>query len=191
MKLLTFPIRVLTRLLVRLVVLPIKLVLATAGLTFRAGFKVGTLPVKGGVVAGRRLGLKALLLFAAGIALGVVVGRRLGAAGAELAGASYDDGVGAFDGGVSGLGGEPVVTLVEDTIEVIDTPDGPVVTETVSVTELDEAAVEEAIEEIEAAELQAEVASELDVEAVSEALGETGGEVGEDPESGSTGGADV
>ena len=85
MKLLTFPVK----LLVRLMVLPIKVVLATAGLTFRAGFKAGTLPVKGSAVAVRTLGLKAVLLFAAGVVLGVYVGRRLGSAGAELAEASY------------------------------------------------------------------------------------------------------
>jgi hypothetical protein len=85
MKLLTFPVK----LLVRLVVLPVKVVLAIAGLTFRAGFKAGTLPVKGGAVAVRTLGFKAVVLFATGVALGVYVGRRLGGSGVELAEASY------------------------------------------------------------------------------------------------------
>lgn len=85
MKLLTFPIR----LLLRLVLLPIKLVLATAGLTFRAGFKAGTLPVKGSALAVRKLGFKAVLLFAAGVAVGVLIGRRLGEPALELAETSY------------------------------------------------------------------------------------------------------
>ena len=87
MKLLTFPIR----LLVRLVILPVKLVLATAGLTFRAGFKAGTLPMKGSAVAVRKLGFKAVLLFIGGVALGVMIGRRLGAPGVELAESSFPE----------------------------------------------------------------------------------------------------
>ncbi len=194
MKLLTFPIR----LLFRLVLLPLKLLLVTAGLTFRTGFKAGTLPVKGGYAAGRALGLKALVLFAAGIALGVVVGRRLGAAGAELADASY----GGFDDAGSGSdsGAVAVATLVEDSIEVVDTPDGPVmalvedtievvesadgevVTETVTVTELDDeqaaavlAAAEAEIAAAEVDELEDEIEAEID-----QALGFTGGELGVD-----------
>jgi hypothetical protein len=95
MKLLTFPIR----LLLRLVILPIKVVLATAGFTFRAGFKAGTLPVKGSAVAVRTLGLKAVVLFIGGVALGVVIGRRLGASGVELAEASYPASFGGADRG--------------------------------------------------------------------------------------------
>lgn len=93
MKLLTFPIR----LLLRLVILPIKVVLATAGFTFRAGFKAGTLPVKGSAVAVRTLGLKAVVLFIGGVALGVVIGRRLGAPGVELAESSYPSSFGGVD----------------------------------------------------------------------------------------------
>jgi hypothetical protein len=163
MKLLTFPIR----LLFWLVLLPIKLVLATAGLTFRAGFKAGTLPVKGGVAAGRVLGLKALVLFAAGVALGVVVGRRLGEAGADLAEASYGSPVSG-----NGSGPEPVATLVEDTIEVVETPEGEIVTETVVVTEIDEV-------DVEALEAEDEREDELEAQ-IDIALGETGGELGVD-----------
>jgi hypothetical protein len=195
MKLLTFPVR----LLLRLVLLPLKLLLATAGLTFRTGFKAGTLPVKGGFVAGRALGLKALVLFAAGVALGVFVGRKLGSTGVELADASYG-GFGGSDDTDGDRGAMAVATLVEDTIEVVDTPDGPVmalvedtievvetadgemITETVTVTELDDeeaAAVLEAVE----AEIAAEEAEELDdeIEAeIDQALGFTGGELGVD-----------
>ena len=85
MRLISVPLK----LLIRLVLLPLKVVLATAGLTFRAGFKAGTLPVKGTALAVRSFGVKAVLLFAAGVALGVYVGRRLGSAGVELAEASY------------------------------------------------------------------------------------------------------
>ena len=190
MKLLTFPIK----LLVRLLILPIKLVLATAGLTFRAGFKAGTLPVKGGVVAGRALGLKALVLFAAGVALGVVVGRKLGSAGAQLAEASYPD---SFGGGVDrepavavasitedtleivdGPDG-PVVELVEDTIEVIETEGGELVTETVTITELDADQVEAILEAEALAEAEEEMIDEMEAE-VDVALGFTGGELGVD-----------
>ncbi len=85
MRLISVPLK----LLVRLVVLPVKVLLATAGLTFRAGFKAGTLPVKGSAFAVRSFGIKAVVLFAAGLALGVYVGRRLGSSGVELAEASY------------------------------------------------------------------------------------------------------
>lgn len=186
MKLLTFPIR----LLFRLVLLPIKIVLAAAGITFRTGFKVGTLPVKGGVFAGRKLGLKALVLFAAGVALGVVVGRRLGAQGAALA-ESYPGGFGGAERPDAGpvavatvvedtlevvdTPGGPVVALVEDTIEVVETPDGELVTETVTITEVEGVAVAEAaVEE----ELSDEAEAEID-----QALGFTAGELGVDTDS--------
>jgi hypothetical protein len=186
MKLLTFPIR----LLFRLVLLPIKILLAVFGLTFRTGFKVGVLPVKGGVFAGRKLGLKALVLFAAGVALGVVVGRRLGAQGAALA-ESYPGGFGGAERADSGplavttvvedtlevvdTPDGPVVALVEDTVEVVETCDGEIVTETVTVTELDgAAAAEAAIED----ELSDEAEAEID-----QALGFTAGELGVDSDS--------
>jgi hypothetical protein len=160
MKLLTFPIR----LLFWLVLLPIKVVLAVAGLTFRTGFKAGTLPIKGSYRASRALGLKALVLFAAGIALGVVIGRRLGESGADLA-ESY----GGFDRDEP----SPVVALVEDTVEIVETADGDVVSETVSVTEVEgaeAAAILEGIEEVEA-ELEVEAALE---EVIDEAIAEDG-----------------
>ena len=78
MKTITFPIR----LIVRALVLPIKVLFATTGLTFRAGLKVGALPVRGGVVAGRKLGAKTLFLLALGIAIGVVLGQRQSTNGA-------------------------------------------------------------------------------------------------------------
>lgn len=198
MKLLTFPIKVL----LRLVILPIKLVLATAGLTFRAGFKAGTLPVKGSVVAGRALGLKAVVLFAAGVALGVVVGRKLGSMGAQLAEASYPDSFGGGAGGGADRGPAvavasftedsievvdtpdgPVVELVEDTIEVIETADGDVVTETVTITELDADQVEAILEAEALAEAEEEMLDEVEAE-IDQALGFTGGELGVDAEDG-------
>lgn len=194
MKLLTFPIK----LLIRLVILPIKLLLATAGLTFRAGFKAGTLPVKGGVVAGRALGLKALVLFAAGVALGVFVGRKLGSMGAQLAEASYPD---SFGGGADRGPAVAVATYTEDTLEVIDTPDGPavelvedtievietaggeVVTETVTITELDADQVDAILEAEALAEAEEEMLDEVEAE-IDQALGFTGGELGVDAEDG-------
>lgn len=193
MKLLTFPIK----LLLRLVILPIKLLLATAGLTFRAGFKAGTLPVKGGVVAGRALGLKALVLFAAGVALGVFVGRKLGSMGAQLAEASYPDSFGGADRepavAVASFTEDtleivdtpdgPVVELVEDTIEVIETAGGEVVTETVTITELDADQVEAILEAEALAEAEEEMLDEVEAE-IDQALGFTGGELGVDAEDG-------
>lgn len=158
MKLLTFPFR----LLFKLVLLPIKIVLATAGFTFRTGFKAGTLPVKGGYRAGRLLGLKALVLFAAGIALGVVVGRRLGEAGAELA-ETYDGPDRRSDSG-------PVVALVEDTIEIVETADGTLVSEHVTITEVEGAEAAEILEEIE--EVEAELELEAALEEIEEAEAE-------------------
>lgn len=196
MKLLTFPIK----LLLRLVILPIKLLLATAGLTFRAGFKAGTLPVKGSVAAGRALGLKAVLLFAGGVALGVVVGRKLGSMGAQLAEASYPDSFGAASDADRGPAvavatftedslevvdtpDGPVVELVEDTIEVIETAGGEVVTETVTITELDADQVEAILEAEALAEAEEEMLDEVEAE-IDQALGFTGGELGVDAEEG-------
>jgi hypothetical protein len=169
MKLLTFPIR----LVFRLVLLPIKLVLAVTGLTFRTGFKAGTLPLKGGYKASRALGLKALVLFAAGIALGVVIGRRLGEAGAELA-ESYGGG---FERDETG----PVVALVEDSVETVVTPEGTVVSETISVTEVEGAEAAAILTDIEEVEAELEVEAALE-EAIDEAIAE---------EADGRGGADV
>jgi hypothetical protein len=169
MKLLTFPIR----LLFRLVLLPIKLVLAVTGLTFRTGFKAGTLPIKGGYKASRALGLKALVLFAAGIAVGVVIGRRLGEAGAELAES--------YGGGFERDEPSPVVALVEDTVEIVQTPDGAVVSETVSVTEVEGAEAAAILTEIDEVEAELEVEAALE-EAIDDAIAE---------EADGRGGADV
>ncbi len=192
MKLLTFPIR----LLFLLILIPLKLILASAGFTFRTGFKAGALPVKGGFAAGRALGLKALVLFAAGVALGVVVGRKLAETDVGLAGVGFPD---------TPTG--PTGVLVEDTVIIEETADGPVISETLVVEELDAsevAAVEEAVEEmaveaavdeavleaLEEVAAEAEIESDLEVEAVSELLGETGGDVGDDVGE-PTSGADV
>jgi hypothetical protein len=181
MKLLTFPIR----LLFLLILIPLKMILATAGFTFRTGFKAGALPVKGGFAAGRALGLKALVLFAAGVALGVIVGRKLAETDVGLAGVGFPD---------TPTG--PTGVLVEDTIVIEDTVDGPVISETLVVEELDAAevaAVSDAVDEmvVEAA-IDEAVTDELDaeVEAVSELLGETGGDIGDDVGE-PTSGADV
>jgi len=186
MKLLTFPIK----LVFRLLLLPIRILFAATGLTFRAGFKAGTLPVKGGIAAGRALGFKALVLFAAGVALGVVVGRRLGAFGVELAESGYP-GSGS-DGPAVAVASTtedtlavvdtpdgPKVELVEDTIEVVESADGEVVTETISVTELDADEVEAILEAEALAEAEEEMADEVEAE-IDEALGFTPGELGVD-----------
>lgn len=73
MKLLTVPLH----LLVRLVVVPVKLVLATGQVTFRAGYLLGAAPVKGGAAAGRALGVEGTVVFLLGGALGIVIGHKL------------------------------------------------------------------------------------------------------------------
>jgi len=113
MRLISVPLK----LLIRLVLLPLKVVLATAGLTFRAGFKAGTLPVKGTALAVRSFGVKAVLLFAAGVALGVYVGRRLGSAGIELAEASYPGDFGSTVDRVAAATSTAVAEVVADAEE--------------------------------------------------------------------------
>ena len=113
MRLISVPLK----LLIRLVLLPLKVVLATAGLTFRAGFKAGTLPVKGTALAVRSFGVKAVLLFAAGVALGVYVGRRLGSAGVELAEASYPGDFGSTVDRVAAATSAAVAEVVADAEE--------------------------------------------------------------------------
>lgn len=76
MRLVTFPIRLVVRTVIGAIVVPLKLLFATAGFTFRAGVKVGEVPVRTGSIAVRRLGLKALLVLVVGVAIGFVVGRR-------------------------------------------------------------------------------------------------------------------
>jgi hypothetical protein len=191
-KILTFPFRLLGRLLL----LPFKILFASIGLTFLALFKAGTLPLKGGVFAGRKLGLKALILFAAGTALGVVVGRRLADQRAEGAGSAYPGGFGAAER--PDAGPVAVATMVEDTLEVVDTPDGPVValvedtievvetrdgelvTETVTITEVGSMSAEDEA----TAELDDEVEAEID-----QALGFTAGELGVDTDADPAAGA--
>lgn len=73
MKLITGPIHLAWRALV----LPIKVVLATIGLTFRTGLAVGRLPVKGGVVVSRALGWKIVGALVVGTILGFVAGRQI------------------------------------------------------------------------------------------------------------------
>ena len=116
MRLISVPLK----LLIRLVLLPLKVVLATAGLTFRAGFKAGTLPVKGTALAVRSFGVKAVLLFAAGVALGVYVGRRLGSAGVELAEASYPGDFGSTVDRVAAATSAAVAEVVADAEEEAD-----------------------------------------------------------------------
>lgn len=155
MKLITVPVKVL----VRLVVLPVKLVLATVGFTFKTGYKAGALPVKGSVVAGRALGLKALVVLAIGLAGGIAIGRRLGpsTAGGGFGSVSVDETLTVTetaDGAV----------VVDDVVVTEETADGTIVTETVTVDEL----------EVEDTELDPETAA-LDAE-VSHVLGETAGD---------------
>ena len=188
MKLLTFPFR----LLFKLVVLPIKLVFATLGFGMKTGAKATALPFRGGYRASRALGLKAIVLFVLGAAVGVAIGRRLGAAGAEVSssfGGAYGSDGDSGPAAVASITEDsiemvdtpdgPVVALVEDTIEVVETPDGEVVTETVSITEIDPAATA-------AEEAAQEAADELEAE-VDIALGETGGELGVDADAGDDG----
>lgn len=76
MRLITFPIRLIVRTAIGVVVVPLKVILATAGFTFRAGVKVGEVPVRTGSVAVRRLGVKALVVLVLGVAVGFVIGQR-------------------------------------------------------------------------------------------------------------------
>jgi hypothetical protein len=62
----------LTYLLIRLVVLPLKLAFAMLGGTFRAGMKVGAVPVKVGWRATRAAGISGVLCFVLGLALGLL-----------------------------------------------------------------------------------------------------------------------
>lgn len=62
----------------KLLTFPIRLLFSTTWFTFRAGLKAGALPVRGGVIAGRKLGAKSVVLLALGIAIGIVIGREIG-----------------------------------------------------------------------------------------------------------------
>jgi len=194
MKLLTFPFK----LVFALVEVPIKVLLATLGFGVRTGAKATALPFRGGYRAGRALGLKAIVLFVGGVAVGVVIGRRIGAVEAEDAASlgmfGSEGGAGTVPTGVTTVVEDslavvdtpdgPVVAVVEDTVEVAETPDGEVVTETVSVTEVEAG---ESAEQAAEQELTDEIEAEVD-----RALGNTGGELGVDVgEGGAAGGADV
>ncbi len=61
----------------RLTAVSAKLVVATGEVAFRAGYLVGSVPVKGTAAAGRALGPKAVVLFVLGLVLGVVIGHRV------------------------------------------------------------------------------------------------------------------
>jgi len=168
MKVITLPVR----LVVRLVVLPIKLVLATAGLTFRAGFKVGTLPLRGGAAATRALGFKAVVLFVLGAVGGVAAARRFGlVGGAGSAGPA----------GVSGNGSSATSALVvEDTVVIEETPEGTFVSETITVDEVDltpSPSDGSPLEQVRGAVSEEDAEQVVDIDAeVAEALGETPGE---------------
>jgi|688.fasta_scaffold992388_2 hypothetical protein len=62
----------------KLLTFPIRLLFSATWFTFRTGLKAGALPVRGGVIAGRKLGAKSLVLLAIGIAIGIVIGREIG-----------------------------------------------------------------------------------------------------------------
>lgn len=72
MKLITGPIHLAWRALV----LPVKVIVASVGLTFRAGLMAGRLPVKGGVAVSRALGWKIVGALVLGTVLGFVAGRQ-------------------------------------------------------------------------------------------------------------------
>ncbi|MCD9624944.1 hypothetical protein [Rhabdothermincola salaria] len=171
MKLITVPVKVL----VRLVVLPVKLVLATVGFTFKTGYKAGALPVKGSVVAGRALGLKALVVLALGVAGGIAIGRRLGPStpsGDDASGSAWSPSRDRSDQVGSVSVDETVVVaetadgtmVIDDVVVTEETADGTVVTETVTVDEVEAGDTE----------LDPETAA-LDAE-VSHVLGETAGD---------------
>jgi hypothetical protein len=73
-KLVTFPIHSAWR----AIVLPAKVLIASLGLTFRAGIKVGALPVKGSAVVTRALGWKIVGAVTVGVVIGIVIGRQIG-----------------------------------------------------------------------------------------------------------------
>jgi len=72
-KVVTFPIRALRQ----AFVVPLKVLFASLGFTFRAGVAVGKLPVRGGAVVSRALGWKILGAVTVGLVVGVVIGRQV------------------------------------------------------------------------------------------------------------------
>ena len=73
-KLMRFPFHVLWQ----AVALPTKVLLSSLGLTFRAGYTVGSLPVKGGAAVTRVLGWKIIGALTVGLVIGFFVGRQVG-----------------------------------------------------------------------------------------------------------------
>lgn len=71
------PIRHTVHFLWRATVLPVKLLFGAGELTFRAGVKVGGLPVKGSRAAVRAVGWKIAVALGLGAVLGFVLGREL------------------------------------------------------------------------------------------------------------------
>ena len=59
------------------IVLPVKVIFSTADLTFRAGVKVGGLPVKGSAALTRALGWKLVGALTLGVVLGFLIGRKV------------------------------------------------------------------------------------------------------------------
>lgn len=70
----------LLKLVVRLVVLPVKLALAALGLTARTGFRVGRLPVRATRRSVRLVGFKGIVFLAAGLAIGLLLAPESGKA---------------------------------------------------------------------------------------------------------------
>lgn len=58
--------------LIRLILLPFKIVLALLGVALKAGFKVGQLPVKASKVGVRMLGIRGWLFLLVGLAIGLL-----------------------------------------------------------------------------------------------------------------------
>ena len=76
MRLLFKPITGSVHLLWRAIVLPVKLLFSTADLTFRAGLKVGAMPVRGGAAVTRALGWKLVTVLGLGMVIGFLLGRE-------------------------------------------------------------------------------------------------------------------
>jgi len=73
-KLVSFPLHVLWQ----VIALPTKVLLSSLGFTFRAGYMIGALPVKGGAVVTRALGWKIIGALTVGVVIGFFVGRQVG-----------------------------------------------------------------------------------------------------------------
>lgn len=73
-KLITVPIHLLWE----AIVVPVKVLVASLGFTFRAGLAVGKLPVKGSAVVTRALGWKLVGAVTLGMVIGVLIGRQIG-----------------------------------------------------------------------------------------------------------------